>query len=446
MSGIGSDLDLLRHRFQQLRQYEDSHSQLLQNRHPYVAVLIDGDGLLFQDSFINDGLEGGKRAAHALRAAIIGLCGDLASKMEIVVKICANQSGLATAMRQSGSIASENQFKQFTLGFTQAKASFDFIDVGYGKERADSKIREDARWHLHNVNCKIVVLGISHDSGYAPFLDELSSDQSTRHRLRILEGSPTVRELIATNIEIVNFNDTVFRADKLVADRVPNAAPPTPTTNGTGRTSPPSSDSRNGITKTNGVVPVSAINGSAKAKVLSPTKSPSSSYASATTTAQSTPTPTLTFPQATTKNLQIKAASAAAAAAALLEKNKPTWNPGERGLDPPVTFNPAHVDSVKKRKGRDKFCNNYVIVGHCPKDFCEYNHKLKATPDEKKALTFLMRQSPCTYGQDCDYDECIYGHNCPSVRDGQCMQPFCRFPSSLHPPKTKFKQPFLGDD
>lgn len=45
------------------------------------------------------------------------------------------------AMRQAGSIANENQFKQFTQGFTQAKASFDFIDVGYGKERADSKIR-----------------------------------------------------------------------------------------------------------------------------------------------------------------------------------------------------------------------------------------------------------------------------------------------------------------
>jgi hypothetical protein len=31
--------------------------------------------------------------------------------------------------------------KDFALGFTQAKASFDFIDVGYGKERADSKIK-----------------------------------------------------------------------------------------------------------------------------------------------------------------------------------------------------------------------------------------------------------------------------------------------------------------
>lgn len=44
-------------------------------------------------------------------------------------------------MKRDGSVDNENDVKDFFLGFTQAKASFDFIDVGYGKERADSKIR-----------------------------------------------------------------------------------------------------------------------------------------------------------------------------------------------------------------------------------------------------------------------------------------------------------------
>ena len=86
-------------------------------------------------------MEGGKRAAVALRDAVDNKCSNLPSKMEIVVKVCANLSGLATALCKAGSISSESLFKQFTLGFTQAKASFDFIDVGHGKERADSKIR-----------------------------------------------------------------------------------------------------------------------------------------------------------------------------------------------------------------------------------------------------------------------------------------------------------------
>lgn len=59
------------------------------------------------------------------------------------------------------------------IGFTQAKASFDFIDVGHGKERAMEKIKELTRFHLKNQNCKQILLGISHDAGYAPFLDEV---------------------------------------------------------------------------------------------------------------------------------------------------------------------------------------------------------------------------------------------------------------------------------
>lgn len=53
----------------------------------------------------------------------------------------ANLGGLARAMVRDGVIENVNDLKDFMLGFTQAKASFDFVDVGYGKERADSKIK-----------------------------------------------------------------------------------------------------------------------------------------------------------------------------------------------------------------------------------------------------------------------------------------------------------------
>lgn len=39
---------------------------------------------------------------------------------------------------------SEATVRQFTSGFTQAMASFDFIDVGSGKERADTKIKGES--------------------------------------------------------------------------------------------------------------------------------------------------------------------------------------------------------------------------------------------------------------------------------------------------------------
>lgn len=67
--------------------------------------------------------------------------GDEAEDLEIVAKVVANLAGLGKAMQRDGCIENPSALKDFTLGFTQAKATFDYIDVGYGKERADSKIK-----------------------------------------------------------------------------------------------------------------------------------------------------------------------------------------------------------------------------------------------------------------------------------------------------------------
>ena len=72
---------------------------------------------------------------------------------------------------------------------------------------------ECMRWHLRNHNCKQILLGISHDAGYAPFLDEVIPED--RERITILEGPPTVQELSATGIKIIPFNN-IFRTEKLV--------------------------------------------------------------------------------------------------------------------------------------------------------------------------------------------------------------------------------------
>lgn len=59
---------------------------------------------------------------------------------------------------REGSLESYDEFHDFTLGFTQGKASFDFIDVGHGKERADSKIKGTLlnRFHmLENLGANI---------------------------------------------------------------------------------------------------------------------------------------------------------------------------------------------------------------------------------------------------------------------------------------------------
>ena len=76
-----------------------------------------------------------------MRNSVLEHCSELTDEIEVMDKVCANISGLSKAMQRDGSLHNGEDLRDFTLGFTQGKASFDFIDVGHGKERADSKIK-----------------------------------------------------------------------------------------------------------------------------------------------------------------------------------------------------------------------------------------------------------------------------------------------------------------
>ena len=76
-----------------------------------------------------------------MRNSVLEHCSELTDEIEVMAKVCANISGLSKAMQRDGSLHNGEDLRDFTLGFTQGKASFDFIDVGHGKERADSKIK-----------------------------------------------------------------------------------------------------------------------------------------------------------------------------------------------------------------------------------------------------------------------------------------------------------------
>lgn len=350
------------------------------------------------------GLEGGKQAANMLRNSVIENCSELTDEMEVIAKVCANSTGLSKAMQRDGTLENLNDLKDFTLGFTQGKASFDFIDVGHGKERADSKIKgrlwsklfrakltppECMRWHLRNHNCKQILLGISHDAGYAPFLDEIVSSDD-KYRITIVEGPPTVRELKLTGLQILNLNH-IFREQKLV-DRPAESNTPPSTWAGVTSIAPPPAAS-----------PILA-------KAVTPVQ---------TKKVVATPPPA-----------------------------KPTWTPEPRGLDPPIIVNSAVLDKIKRRTTSNKLCNNHYLRGPCAKgDECCFEHKHKATEEELKAIAYLTRLNPCTNGQSCEQEFCIYGHHCPSVtfstknKNPVCNAFGCRFDEEDHPPNTVIKHP-----
>lgn len=97
--------------------------------------------LQFNEDYIRQGIEGGKKAANALRNAVLRQYSELPDNTEVIAKVVCNFQGLMKAMHRDGSLDKADDWKDFTIGFTQGKAAFDFVDVGYGKERADAKIQ-----------------------------------------------------------------------------------------------------------------------------------------------------------------------------------------------------------------------------------------------------------------------------------------------------------------
>src|SRR3569833_2378541 len=79
------------------------------------------------------------------------------------------------------------------------------------------------------------------------------------------------------------------------------------------------------------------------------------------------------------------------------------WNPGARGLDPPIQVHRYALDRIRRRKDRDKLCNNHYLRGPCADgDSCCFEHKYRPSAEEKTAIAFLARLIPCTNGQDCE--------------------------------------------
>ena len=118
-----------------------------QERDAFVLVLIDGDGMIFDDHLIQKGEVGGKEAAGQLWTAVRDYVHQkmtgLSSDYKIVTRIYANLKGLGDVCYRSGIIESPGILEDFMHGFTGGKQLFDFIDVGSGKDRADDKICGD---------------------------------------------------------------------------------------------------------------------------------------------------------------------------------------------------------------------------------------------------------------------------------------------------------------
>ncbi|KAI4186106.1 MAG: hypothetical protein L6R41_003678 [Letrouitia leprolyta] len=165
----------------------------LRSRRQFALVLIDadGDGYVFREVFLNKSEEGGRNAADELLARVKRYLKGLGLDMnntDVVIRAYANLRGLGKACIKNGLMRATADLSLFANGFTGRQPLFDFVDVGLGKERADHKVKEVFNFFVTIPQCKHIVLGVSHDSGYAPFLERFAADTTISDHITLLEG------------------------------------------------------------------------------------------------------------------------------------------------------------------------------------------------------------------------------------------------------------------
>ncbi|KZL77892.1 CCCH zinc finger DNA binding protein, partial [Colletotrichum tofieldiae] len=356
--------------------------QAEKDKHSFALVLVDGDCMPFLDDFIEQGLEGGKKAASFLMQAVSSelksLDSSLPHHLKTVVRVFANLKGLAKTYTEIGTIPDPSILYEFARGFNMAHAMCDFVDAGNGKECADEKMKGNFECGVADVHCRHVLFGASADSGYARLLGSHVETDEIRKKIVLIEGPPFAIELaeIRDRFRVASL-DRVFRRQKLVnfkrkvSDYI--TPPPTPLTD--------------------------YASAAARPVLSSPGRSSSRHYG---------PVSSMTIP--------------------LRDVNR---NKAGQRVDPPLSYAQQDFIVMKNRK----MCNSFHLTGRCPYreawGKCSHEHGQSPSLKELQALRAVARQSYCHSGLACSDPSCVFGHQCPRE---DCNGASCRhkFPLELH--------------
>lgn len=230
-------------------------------------------------------------------------------------------------------------------------------------------------WHLDNYNCLKVVLGASHDNGYARTLSSICSERNEA-RVLLVEGTPFASEVRSLPFERTKLSD-IFESQKLEVPKyiAPHSASVHPTLNHT----PPKT-------------PVSPKT--------------SNSYANAAIAAANTINDSPT-------------------------KSKPLFiGSATKKLSP--LQHQAAITRIKSLQPAP--CNDHYLVGLCWKDSCFFSHKHNLNAAEIQAMRIRVGLTRCEFGEQCINEKCYRGHTCQNIRNGKCVRPNCPFLDSEHPP------------
>ncbi|PCH33612.1 hypothetical protein WOLCODRAFT_61159 [Wolfiporia cocos MD-104 SS10] len=154
----------------------------LRDDSPLVLCLIDGDGNIFSPELLVMGQAGGRQAASLITKGLNDYLSSidspevaLSGRGQIWLTIYCNKTGLLEVLTQNN-VCTAEQFEAFVLGFNQSSPLFSIVDVGNGKEAADTKLKECLRVFTRFPQTWKVFFGGTHDNGYTSTLASLQNE------------------------------------------------------------------------------------------------------------------------------------------------------------------------------------------------------------------------------------------------------------------------------
>ncbi|KAI1108901.1 hypothetical protein F5Y14DRAFT_434369 [Nemania sp. NC0429] len=460
---LKSDLEeekLTRERYKQLAR--------TQERSPFVLVLVDGDGYIFNDRFLQSGADGGSMAAKYLNDAVEqSLRGKGIDNCEIMIRVYANLANLSRTLSRNGlATADKRSLSPFVASFNRAYGLTEFIDAGELKENADFKIRALLGLYAENAQCKHIFIAACHDVGY---LADLTRFRGDRSRVTLIRSSGLLFHNRFFGLELgVEEFPGVFRTVQLPSDAPTSYTKPNASTDlvkGPHPTGP----------STTGHTTYYQGNGSRDSQKPCPFYQTGKCRFGAdcknahidNRTSMSASSARTPFPSQLNNHDDHNNADATggfsrarnSAIAPLFESDGPSPNamPGRRDLadslpmkreipDGHIAVNnalqrldaympvPSPATSAKLRELsiNKRFCNSRQLTGFCPNKNCIFEHD-PLPEDLLPALEWLSRSLPCLQRRDCKSQACVLGHICQNMecqyRGGKTK---CKLPAPAH--------------
>ncbi|KAL7285296.1 hypothetical protein ACG7TL_000391 [Trametes sanguinea] len=348
----------------------------LKEDNPLILCLIDGDGNIFSADLIKQGQAGGRQAAALLTKGLTDYLASIdpsdasvpAGRGQVWLTIYCNKSGLVETLT-GNAVCTVEEFEAFVLGFNQSSPLFSIVDVGNGKEAADSKIKECLRVFTRFPQTSKVFFGGAHDNGYTSTLN-LLQNEGLLDKVVLLKGyKDLAHEINSLNLPELEI-DGIFITKKLY-------------TNGTKKAA------------------------AAAAAAISATKPASkpASLSSITSSPKSVNSPKPSKQPALQQVQEAEKARSKAGTPVTNGKGTPGKKP--RALDP---TQPLH-------KQKPPPCNFHYLAKCHNGDRCRYEHHYILTPEQVTELRVNAKRWPCpaiNNGHQCTLgDNCIMSHHCP---------------------------------